>query len=347
MTRSRIFVGFFLLTELLFLPAAQAQVKLVPLPHIEDGTVRLRVAHAINPRMPKANKHEIQAMLKAMQETVFKHFQVKVLLEDTVEVDVNRLLAKIPPPVIQISKRDIFDFKSGAGNQNKLVKGYLEALNSYNLKITDMIEYVQPYLINPVRVQSKKSIAQARVETHLGRLGNWKTISALDGQSIVDATIANEWKAWDVLGYSQLPYDLVITNQPIISAEYKDVGINTALRGGVTAGTTGHSKSARYNTYSMISTFPFIEYAKLPKGTSDISTRAQAIKLAGQYTAHEIGHMLLLLAHPYGNSACVMQPEPMFNFAAWAQRLDANKCKIGSSGAMTPGAAEVGYHPDW
>ena len=89
MTRIRIFFGFLLLAEFLFSPVAQAKVKTVALAHIEDGTVRLRVAHAINPRMPKASQQEIQAMLKAMQETVLDHFQIKVLLEKPVEVDVS------------------------------------------------------------------------------------------------------------------------------------------------------------------------------------------------------------------------------------------------------------------
>ena len=151
----------------------------------------------------------------------------------------------------------------------------------------------------------------------------------------------------DLLGYSNIPFDLIITNQPVISAEYEDSGLNSALRGGVSAGGTSFSKSGRYKTFAFISTFPFAEFESLPEGTSDINSRAQAVHLAGQYTAHEIGHMLMLLAHPFGNPACVMRPEPLFRFASWAKHLDANKCRIGSSPAMQPGAAQIQYRPDW
>jgi hypothetical protein len=345
--RANFSICLLFLTGVLFCTESRAEIKIVALPNIEDGIVRLRVAHAINPRLPKLDGLEIQRMLKVMEKTVLDHFQIKVLFESPVEVDVTRLLGKIPAQVLQYGQRDIFDFKSGTGNRRRLINGYHKTLKLRGQDTAHLVKYTQPYLVKPVSAQTKRALAEALVETHLARLGYWKSILALDGRSIIDETNANEWKVWDALGYSHLPYDLIITNQPIVSAEYSDIGVNTALRGGVTAGTTSYSKLARYNTYAMASTFPFTEYARLPKGTSDIKSRIQAINLAGQYSAHEIGHMLLLLGHPYGNDACVMQPEPLFNFTAWAENLDATKCKVGSSKAMKPGAAKVGFHPDW
>ena len=67
----------------------------------------------------------------------------------------------------------------------------------------------------------------------------------------------SEWVYWDSLGYGELPYDIVITNQIIANVEYTSQTIHTALRGGLTMGTASYSKTSRYGTYVFFSTFPF------------------------------------------------------------------------------------------
>ena len=282
-----------------------------------------------------------------MQKTAAKHFWVTVKLEGPSEVDVHDLLASIPAHALKGRQDVIYDFRTGGGDRSRLIAGYEKTLRDWKTPLDDLIAYARPYLGQPVSPRSYRGLAEALVATHLTRLEDWRKQKSADGKPMLDQTNVNEWVVWDLLGYGNMPYDLVVTNQPIISAEYEDVALNAPLRGGVSAGSTGYAKSGRYGTYSVISTFPFSEYDKLPKGTSDISSRPQAVDLAGKYTAHEIGHMLFLLAHPFGNPACVMRPEPLFHFADWARNLDADKCRISSSPAMTPGAAKIQYRPDW
>ena len=337
--------GLLMAAAILLTPPADAEQ--VSVPRIENGVARLRVVHAVNPRLPKVTDQELQTLLAVMQRTVSEHFQIEIKLEGPVEITVSDLLAAIPTKIVTARKNVIYDFKTGTGDRERLQKGYVKTLRQWGTPLADLIAYAQPFLLWPVQKKSYESLAKALVETHLSRLKDWRARRAGDGAPMLDNTLVNEWVIWDLLGYSNMPFDVVVTNQPVISAEYEDSGLNSALRGGVSAGGTSYSKSGRYKTYSFISTFPFSEYESLPKGTSDISSRDQAVQLAGQYMAHEIGHMLILLAHPFDNPACVMRPEPLFHFAAWAKNLDAVKCKIGSSPAMKPGAAKIGYHPDW
>jgi hypothetical protein len=323
------------------------QADYVPVPRIESNAAALRVVHAVNPRLPKLEEGELKQMLTVMQKTVAEHFGIRVTLEGPIRQSVSSLLDGIPDHIVAAREPVIYDFKSGTGDRVRLIDGYVTTLKEWKTPLADLIAYAKPWLVQPVSDVSYKGLAGALVTTHLTRLGGWRKMLASDGRPMLDKSNANEWVIWDLLGYSNMPFDVVVTNQPVISAEYEDSGLNSALRGGVSAGGTSFSKSGRYKTYSFISTYPFISAAKFPGGTSDITSRQQAIDLAGKYMAHEIGHMLMLLAHPFGNPACVMRPEPLFRFAAWAKNLDAGKCRVGSSPAMTPGAAQIQFRSDW
>ena len=327
--------------------AGQVSADIVPLPQLENRTANLRVAHAVNPRLPKLTKSELATMLAEMQRTMADHFDIRVVVDEPVEVDVHQLLSAIPDRAIKVRGEVIYDFKTGTGNRDRLRTGYDKTLREWRTPVNDLVAYAKPHLVEPVRHKTFRGLAEALTNTHLRRLEDWQKKIAADGKPVLDETNANEWAIWDLLGYSGMPFDLIVTNQPVISAEYDDGGLNSALRGGVSAGSTSYSKTGRYGTYAFISTFPFTEYEDLPAKATDITSRQQAVNLAGKYTAHEVGHMLLLLGHPFRNRACVMRPEPLFRFAKWARNLNAEKCRIGSSHPMTPGAAKIGFNPDW
>lgn len=112
---------------------------------------------------------------------------------------------------------------------------------------------------------------------------------------------------------------------------------------GKTDGPTGYfgSVNAKFGTLSWLSIFPFVSkdemFATLRNGTS--YSREEGIELAGSYLAHELGHQLFHLGHPWVNKACVMRPVELLDFRGWRKNLDSTKCSPGSSPAMTPGAA--------
>ncbi len=73
----------------------------------------------------------------------------------------------------------------------------------------------------------------------------------------------------------------------------------------------------------------------------------QIINYSAALLTHELGHLLLHLGHPFGDKHCIMSPTVMLNYRQWYDNLDAGQCAIGSSAAMTPGAAKIIYNRRW
>jgi hypothetical protein len=140
-----------------------------------------------------------------------------------------------------------------------------------------------------------------------------------------------------------------LTNQLVASAEYYGVDIHSAIRGGVTVGTTAYSRNSKFGSYVFMSTFPFqddSETTRKMRGGAQYSD-AYAAELAGAYLAHEIGHLLFQLGHPFGQKACVMNPVSMLHFQEWFEQINGTDCPIGSRPEMTPGAIPPMFNTEW
>ena len=69
----------------------------------------------------------------------------------------------------------------------------------------------------------------------------------------------------------------------------------------------------------------------------EIYSAEEAARLAGIGATHEIGHQLFHVLHPFGRTACLMNPVPLFAYRAWAAKLAPKDCPIGSGPDMQPG----------
>ena len=274
----------------------------VPLPDLGSGSVELRLAHAVNPRLGSLDPQELATMLAEARQLVREHFGIELRFTEPVEVPVEQLLAAIPAKALKGRIGEIYDFKTGTGSRWRLINGLRRTLTKRIRDLDRSIAYARPYLLVPLAEPTFPAFAKALVDTHLKRLGHWFDLRTASGDRVIDASHANEWIVWDLLGYSGMPYDVIVTNQLVASAEYDDAAINSSLRGGVSAGGTSYNRSGRHKTFSFLSTFPFTEHQAIPRGMGGIPNRAQAVRLAGKYLAHEIGHMLLLLAHLWQSS---------------------------------------------
>ena len=154
----------------------------------------------------------------------------------------------------------------------------------------------------------------------------------------------HQWALWSFLGYGALPYEIVLTNQLVASAEYSGTSIHSALRGGVSVGATFPSAGAEVGSYVFLSTLVFDDV--LAGVRREGRYGEQAPRLAGAYLAHELGHQLLHLGHPFANPYCVMTPARVFQFRAWFDSIDAERCALGSLPAMQPGAIELYFDDD-
>lgn len=312
------------------------------------STVQIRVAHATNPRLARMSQEQLRIMLASAQLAVKKNFGVDVVFTEVTETGIEPLFALIPPPVREARKSSIYDFKSGTGDRRKLAEGINTTLTQRGTKLEDGLAYVSPYLPN-AQARDLMSFSELLAEVMLKRLESWRSVKALDGTPVLDAAPYNEWIYWDTLGYGNLPYDLVITNQLIASAEYIAVDIHTAIRGGVSVGTTTYSRRGKFGTYTVWSTFPFLDNSgntRRLRGGEQYSDK-EAAELSGAYLAHEIGHMLFQFGHPFGQNSCVMNPVSMLRFREWSRQIDNAACPIGSRPEMTPGAIPEYYNVHW
>jgi hypothetical protein len=135
----------------------------------------------------------------------------------------------------------------------------------------------------------------------------------------------------------------VLTNQLVASIEYSWQSVHSALRGGITAESTTSGWRTAFGTLFWLSLYPFLSNAppirRLRGGAP--YTVDEALTLAGAYLAHELGHQLFHLNHPWGNAACVMTPAPLLDFKKWYRTIDPAKCRVGSEPAMTPGVVKL------
>ncbi len=319
-------------------------------PPVKPGsTVQIRVVQAINPRLPRMTPGQIQIMLASAQLTVWKNFGVFVEFTETPETGIDQLFALIPPSVKEARLDSIYDFKSGTGDKRLLAEGILTTLTSRKTKLKDALAFASPYLPKDAQPKTLNALSDLLASTMLERLEQWRHINAPDGAPVLDASPYNEWVYWDTLGYGKLPYDLVITNQFIASAEYYGVDIHSAIRGGVTVGTTSYSRTSKYGSYVFWSTFPFTDNSEpsIRMRSNDQYSGADAAEMSGAYLAHEIGHLLLQLGHPFGQKACVMNPVSMLKFRQWFFQVYSAGCLMNSRAEMKAGTIPPVFNAKW
>lgn len=313
------------------------------------ATVQIRVVQANNGRLPRMSPEQMQIVLASAQLTVWKNFGVYVEFTEAPEIGIDRLFALIPPPIKEARLPSIYDFKSGTGDKQKLAEGIHATLTERGTKLEDALAFAAPNLPADAHPKDMASFADLLAKVMLERLDQWRNINAADGAPVLDYSPYNEWVYWDTLGYGNLPYDIVITNQFIASAEYYGVDIHSAIRGGVTVGTTSYNRTGKYSSYVFWSTFPFTdnsETSKRLRGGEEYS-EADAAELSGAYLAHEIGHLLMQLGHPFGQKACAMNPVSMLKFREWFNQINSTDCPIGSRAEMTAGNIPPTFNAEW
>jgi hypothetical protein len=327
---------------LLLLPAGLAQpaAELVPLPNLSTQPVEMRVAYLVNRRLPRMDQVQLQALLASTQRAVREHFGVEVRFSGPRDVFIEDAFAAIPDAVRRRLMRGVFDFKSGRGDRRRLGVAFARGFKEGGESLPDMIDFALPHAPSLTKQSSLEEFGAAMAELHLRRLDEWRMLKALDGGPAIDAGEFNEFMMWIALGYSDLPYELVLTNQVIASVEYVLPAVHASVRGGYTNGITTYNKQSRLGTMAIWSTFAFTgnDEFLLRWRDGERYDAIEAAQLAGLAATHEVGHQLFHFQHPFSRPACLMSPVPMFAYRAWARKLSARDCAIGSDAAMTPGA---------
>jgi hypothetical protein len=319
--------------------ATRMQTSVVPLPILPPGPIDIRVAYAVNPRLPRMDVRQLDLLLESMQKAVGDHFGLQLRFSPVQVVPIASLFDTIPGARRLDALKKVYDFKSGTGDRQRLDLAFGRGFRQSGESLSEMVEFARPYT-GPLSQSDFETFGARMAAVQLERIELWRTRSALDGYPAIDQQPFNEFLMWVALGYGEVPFELVLTNQVIASVEYGWPAVHAAVRGGYSNGITTYNRRSRFGTMSIWSTYAFTgndpQLVQLRNG--ERYTEEEAARLAGLSGAHEMGHQLLHLTHPYGRQACLMSPVPMFSYRGWAANQDAAKCPLRTSPAVTPGA---------
>lgn len=324
----------------------------VPVPVIENNTISPRIVYIENPRFPNLSDDEVLQIIGKSADLVREHFGLTMKVPATIgrmhidDVFLD-LVGKAPKGLDEI----VGDFRSDNVDW-KRARQYLVRSIGTEGNLTDQIAFAEPHLIAPLRETDTEAFADAILETFRSRLAYWTDATLPDGYPIIGRVPGradlplNEYAYWTTMAKLGTPADIVLTNQLVASIEYMTMPVHTALRGGITGGGTDYNPGSQLGSSVWVSVAPMLmddeQINRLRFGKS--YDRVEALRYAAIMLAHEIGHMALHLGHPWSNSACVMRPAELLDFATWEKSLNASGCPIGSDPQMKIGAAKI---PVW
>ena len=322
---------------------AAAQQRSLPLPVLPEGVIELRVAYVRNPRLPEMTDAQLQLLLELARQGVREHFSHDIQFTTPARLNIQEVFRRFTAEDTKQRNTVIYDFKTGRGSNARLRKAYVQGIGRHKDDLEDQINYVRPYLLAPLAGYNIEALSDALMQTHLARLRQFAMQRMSDGGLLIDEQPYNEYAYWSRLDSVLLPYEVVITNQFIVSAEYIGIEVHSAIRGGISNGMLSRNGSARFGSTSLVSTYPFIgedAATKELRGNESYSSD-DAAKYAAYMLVHELGHQLLHLGHPFGRKACVMNPVELLYFRVWVSQFSAKDCPIAATGAMMPGFVKM------
>ncbi len=322
----------------------------VPLPSLGSGSIKLRVAHVVNPRFPALSQKQQAEVLAKTRVLVKQNFHLNVEFSRPEELGIKDFFALRNKSIDTNLETRIVDTHSlSAADRDEMRASIYKTLSQYKDENNNIVDYARPYLTHPFVGDDLHQLSDALVSTLLTRLNYWRTQNAADGAPVLDGSPYNQWVWWDSIGYGHVPFDVVITNQLVASVETYDMDVHSSLRGGITAGTTSFNNQGKFKAYSFVTSFPMLNdnpVLSQLRGDGHYS-ETQITDYVAAVLAHELGHLLLHLSHPFGRQACIMSPTPLLRFHSWYDHLDPAQCPLNSSPEMTPGAATLDYRADW
>ena len=315
----------------------------LPVPVLQ-GAAHLRVAYADNPRFPTLSGAQLESILGHAVVAVEQHFGIKLSYSPIERVGLAALFGGIPSKARARAEKARLDATSYEPTRERLARATLKDLQADG-DIRAQRAFALPYLLDPPEDTSPMAFARALVATQHSLLKAWADSPARDGRALIGTDRLNEYTLWLALGDSDMPFDLILTNQLIASAEWEGNSVHSALRGGVSNGITTQSHRSQFKLYSVVSSFPFLDgsaqtrHLRGEPGQTETPV-AESNRQMGLMVAHELGHQLLHLGHPYKNSHCVMTPPVRLEFRKWVTGLSAAKCPLGESSGNTRGAVK-------
>ena len=321
------------------------EFPLVPLPELSNDPITLRVARAINPRFPSMAEEEISEILALAGTLIHDQFGLTVQFERGDDYSVDELLMGTPSPAIEFGAHYVFNMVDADRAPQILVKWIADSLIDPKTDIFHAQRYFENAIPGATTMEIEK-LAQAIAENWVQGLRRWHALTAAaDGEPAIN-DLHHQLALWDFLGYGELPFEIVITNQLVASAQLYQIDPRAAIFGGMVMGHTGFSRASPFGAKSMVSTFPMInDLGGLAIFAPDPDfDRSNATRYAAMILAREIGYMLLHVGITWTNPSCVMYPVPPGGMGEHMRTLNPTLCPMSSEPAMNPGAVSIWYY---
>jgi len=323
----------------------------IALPDLSQQPIYLKVAYVDNSRFKRPTDKQLKKILLRSQQMVKQHFNISIEFSEISQLSIKNVFKRLEPKLIAQRSSEIVNINFiDKQSREVMQQAIFKTLSNYADNKKNVIDYAQPHLLQPeIKQKDFIGLSYALVDTLITRLQYWHKKQADDGKPVLDDLGHHEWVWWDSLGYTDLSYDILITNQLVASAEYFAMDVHSSIRGGLTAGTTTYNKNTVSNSYAYIMLYPMLNDSPLLTTLrQDVNySEQQIINYSAALLTHELGHLLLHLGHPFGNKYCIMSPTVMLNYREWYDNLDASKCTVGSNSDMLPGAAIINYNRNW
>jgi len=273
--------------------------EFVPLPTLGSGEeIVLRYAFIENPDVPTFTLEEWQIVLDTASEAVDEHFGLNVQFAGGESIDLEETFSRLDVLMTEEQKGQIAPMNTAEIDWHRMVEAIEETLPETNLELIAALNYLERYAgrdLGPIR---GNTISERR--RSLAVLASLQLAEALDNMAHnleweltgdpqrVSEFGYNEWVYWDALPSLGMPYEVLLTNQAVVSVEYAPYPLHIITRAGVTAGTTSGNPTARFGTSSWVTSFPFID---LSPNFGDLRGasywREDSARYAGLLLAHE------------------------------------------------------------
>ena len=171
--------------------------------------------------------------------------------------------------------KNVYDFKSGTGDRRRLDLAFGHGFRRSGDLLSEMVEFARPFT-GPLSQPDFETFGARMAALQLERIELSRTRKAPDGGPAIDQEPFNEFLMWLALGYGEVPFELVLTNQVIASVEYGWLAVHAAVRGGYSNGITTYNRRSRFGMMSVGA--PMLSPATMRSWSSCAKVRASPRK---------------------------------------------------------------------
>ena len=287
------FASFVLASGVGFLPLPLfAEPSFVALPKIENNTIAPRIIYIENPRFPRVATDDIRKIVQAAAALVEEHFGIKVESPSHISVlDIDDVFAELVDNKPQNFEALIGDFRNGNVDWEIVRKNLVKQIEKQKDPLARQIEFARPYLIRPLAREDLDTFSRAVVETFKVCLSYWTVARLEDGHLVIGNVPGrpdlpfNEYGYWTLMAKRGINAEIVLTNQLVASVEYMPIPVHTAIRGGITGGSTEYNPSSQFGSSVWVSLFPYLSDDPHIREhrNGDTYTRDEALYLCGRH----------------------------------------------------------------